>query len=163
MLITLGYLALGLVAFVQAPNDLRARLLFGFTAAVARCGATPAPTGGSWTVSEGRVDIPLLSVIVTAYNIEDFLEECLRTLVGQTLTDMEIIVVDDGCPVFFRQDRAGRDGRPFRIWKFRSMVRNADELLVDGSIDMSDLSYPWTEPYYYERTGDGFLLLDPRR
>ena len=40
--------------------------------------------------------MPLLSVIVTAYNIEDFLEECLETVVGQTLADMEIIVVDDG-------------------------------------------------------------------
>lgn len=40
--------------------------------------------------------MPLISVIVTAYNIEDFLEECLETLVSQTLTDMEIIVVDDG-------------------------------------------------------------------
>lgn len=40
--------------------------------------------------------MPLLSVVVTAYNIEDFLEECLETIVGQTLKDMEIIVVDDG-------------------------------------------------------------------
>lgn len=40
--------------------------------------------------------MPLLSLIVTAYNIEDFLEECLQSVVGQTLTDMEIIVVDDG-------------------------------------------------------------------
>ncbi|MDH4746635.1 WecB/TagA/CpsF family glycosyltransferase [Sphingomonas sp. CBMAI 2297] len=30
-------------------------------------------------------------------------------------------------PVFFRQLRIGRDGRPFRIWKFRSMVVDAEQ------------------------------------
>ena len=40
--------------------------------------------------------MPLLSLIVTAYNIEDFIDECMQTVIGQTLTDMEIIVVDDG-------------------------------------------------------------------
>ncbi len=43
-----------------------------------------------------------------------------------------LIVLDDGRPVFFRQPRIGRHGRPFSIWKFRSMVKNADDLLVDG-------------------------------
>jgi lipopolysaccharide/colanic/teichoic acid biosynthesis glycosyltransferase len=27
----------------------------------------------------------------------------------------------DGGPLFFRQERAGKDGRPFRMWKFRTM------------------------------------------
>ena len=36
-----------------------------------------------------------------------------------------VILVEDGRPVFFRQERVGRDGRPFRIWKFRTMVRDA--------------------------------------
>jgi exopolysaccharide biosynthesis polyprenyl glycosylphosphotransferase len=30
-------------------------------------------------------------------------------------------------PVFFRQTRTGRDGVPFRIWKFRTMVIDAEE------------------------------------
>jgi lipopolysaccharide/colanic/teichoic acid biosynthesis glycosyltransferase len=35
------------------------------------------------------------------------------------------VVIDDGRPVFFRQDRVGRGGRPFRIVKFRTMAREA--------------------------------------
>jgi lipopolysaccharide/colanic/teichoic acid biosynthesis glycosyltransferase len=33
-----------------------------------------------------------------------------------------VIVWEDGGPVFFRQERVGRGGRPFRIWKFRTMA-----------------------------------------
>ena len=32
-------------------------------------------------------------------------------------------------PVLFRQERVGRDGQPFQMLKFRSMVVNAEELL----------------------------------
>ncbi|MGD7653532.1 MAG: sugar transferase [Verrucomicrobiales bacterium] len=34
-----------------------------------------------------------------------------------------------GAPVFFCQERAGRYGRPFRMWKFRTMVPDAPKLL----------------------------------
>ncbi len=36
------------------------------------------------------------------------------------------IVLCDGRPVFYRQTRVGRNGRVFRIWKFRTMCRHAE-------------------------------------
>lgn len=36
-----------------------------------------------------------------------------------------------GAPIFFSQMRAGRYGQPFRMWKFRTMVANAEELLEE--------------------------------
>jgi lipopolysaccharide/colanic/teichoic acid biosynthesis glycosyltransferase len=33
-----------------------------------------------------------------------------------------LIVLEDGGPVFFRQERIGRGGRPFHIWKFRTLA-----------------------------------------
>jgi len=32
-------------------------------------------------------------------------------------------------PVFFAQERLGRDGRPFKFYKFRSMVHNSDDTI----------------------------------
>ena len=40
-----------------------------------------------------------------------------------------LVWLEDGRPIFFRQDRVGRYGRRFLIWKFRSMVVEADRLL----------------------------------
>lgn len=41
---------------------------------------------------------PKVSVIVPIYNVEKYLRRCLDSLVNQTLTDIEIILVDDESP-----------------------------------------------------------------
>lgn len=40
--------------------------------------------------------MPKVSVIVPIYNVENYIEKCLETLVNQTLEDIEIILVNDG-------------------------------------------------------------------
>ena len=40
--------------------------------------------------------MPEISVIVPVYNVENYLKECLDSLVNQSFTDIEIICVDDG-------------------------------------------------------------------
>lgn len=37
-----------------------------------------------------------MSVIVPAYNVKDYICACLSSLIKQTLTNIEIVVVDDG-------------------------------------------------------------------
>lgn len=39
-----------------------------------------------------------------------------------------LIKLEDGGPVLFRQTRAGKDGKPFTLFKFRSMVVNAEKI-----------------------------------
>ena len=39
---------------------------------------------------------PLISVVVPVYNIETYLEKCVRSLLDQTYSNLEIILVDDG-------------------------------------------------------------------
>ena len=37
-----------------------------------------------------------VSVIVPVYNVEKYLEQCMNSIINQTLTDIEIIVINDG-------------------------------------------------------------------
>lgn len=41
---------------------------------------------------------PKVSIIVPIYNVEKYLPNCVESLINQTLTDIEIILVDDGSP-----------------------------------------------------------------
>ena len=38
-----------------------------------------------------------VSVIVPMYNVGEYIHDCLKSLAAQTLSDMEVILVDDGC------------------------------------------------------------------
>jgi exopolysaccharide biosynthesis polyprenyl glycosylphosphotransferase len=51
------------------------------------------------------------------------------------------ILIDTGRPVFFRQQRAGKDGVPFRMLKFRTMVADAENRLSE-LVDLSKLDQP---------------------
>lgn len=39
-----------------------------------------------------------------------------------------LVAAQDGSPVLFRQQRCGLGGQPFKILKFRTMVKNAEEI-----------------------------------
>jgi len=49
-----------------------------------------------------------------------------------------IVFLSDGAPVIFRQTRVGEKGRLFEILKFRTMIRNADQL--SAAIEKRDAS-----------------------
>lgn len=44
------------------------------------------------------MNIPLISVVVPVYKVEDYLDECITSLINQTYNNLEIILVDDGSP-----------------------------------------------------------------
>ena len=45
---------------------------------------------------------------------------------------------EDGGPAFYSQERIGKDEKPFKMWKFRSMVVNADQM-IDQLEDQNEI------------------------
>lgn len=43
-----------------------------------------------------------------------------------------LILLEDGWPVFFNQERAGKDGRPFMVYKFRTMRNLESDYISDA-------------------------------
>ena len=51
------------------------------------------------------------------------------------------IKLDDGGPIFYRQERIGRDGRPFEVVKLRTMIPDASAQLA-GLIELNERKGP---------------------
>mgnify|MGYP003203536321 FL=1 len=47
---------------------------------------------------ENSPNQPMVSIVVPVYKAERFLDECIRSIVGQTYSNLEIILVDDASP-----------------------------------------------------------------
>lgn len=48
------------------------------------------------------------------------------------------VKLDSSGPVFFRQERIGLDGRPFMVWKYRTMLPNAARPEAGYHVDAAD-------------------------
>ena len=75
--------------------------------------------------------------------IKYFLDRVFGVLLFIALIPVFVIIavaikIDDGSAIFFRQKRPGFKGKPFGIWKFRTMIPDADSLLDEkGASAMS--------------------------
>lgn len=43
-------------------------------------------------------DFPKISIIVPIYKIERYLRQCIDSILTQTFTDFELLLIDDGSP-----------------------------------------------------------------
>lgn len=79
---------------------------------------------------------PLISIIVPVYQVEPYLEKCLLSIISQTYSNLEIILIDDGskdrCPVIC-DEFAQKDNR-FKVLHISNAgIANARNLGVENS------------------------------
>lgn len=103
------------------------------------------------------MELPLISIIVPIYNVEQYLERCIRSIVNQTYSNLEIILVDDGSPDNCPQicdEWAKKDSRIKVIHKENgglSDARNAGMQIATGDLIGFVDSDDWIHPQMYEK------------
>lgn len=56
---------------------------------------------------------------------------CVITVPVAAIVKLSYLAQGDTRPIFYQQTRIGKRGKPFQMWKLRSMVWNADEVLSE--------------------------------
>jgi glycosyltransferase involved in cell wall biosynthesis len=104
---------------------------------------------------------PLFSVIIPVYNRAGTIEAALESVIAQTFTDYEIVVIDDGSTdgtVAVATAFAAGAGRPIRILQQANAgpgaarnlgIRNAAGQYV-ALLDSDDLWFPWTLERFHQ-------------
>ena len=84
---------------------------------------------------------PLVSVIVPVYKAEKYLHRCVESLLAQTFTDFELLLVDDGSP-----DRSGEICDEYAAKDSRVRVFHKE----NGGV--SSASDDWVDVDYFEKS-----------
>lgn len=100
---------------------------------------------------------PKISVIVPVYNVEKYLSQCIESILSQTFTDFELLLVDDGSTDNSGKicDEYARGNSRIRVFhKENGGVASARQLGVDkakGVYSIHADSDDWVEPNMLER------------
>ena len=100
--------------------------------------------------------MPKLSIIVPVYKVEPYLERCVNSILSQSFTDFELILVNDGSPDRCPQmcdDFSARDSRVKVIHKENgglSSARNAGLDIASGEYIAFVDSDDWIDKKMYE-------------
>ncbi|HEX6781973.1 MAG TPA: sugar transferase [Solirubrobacterales bacterium] len=93
-------------------------------------------------VLDFRFSDPPRSTVAMKRAMDLVISGVLLALLSPFLIGVAIwILLDDGGPVLFRQRRAGKDGAPFTMVKFRTMVNDAEQRLPE-LVDIESLEQP---------------------
>ncbi len=109
---------------------------------------------------------PLISVVVPVYQVEQYLRQCLDSILAQTLTDIEAILVDDGspdnCPAII-DEYAASDSRVVAIHQKNGgygKALNRGFAAATGEYTGIIESDDWIKPEMYETLYDKAVRYD---
>lgn len=99
----------------------------------------------------------MISIVVPVYNVEKYIDDCIRSIVNQTYQAIEIIIVDDGstdrsgskCDEWAKFDNRiivfhKNNGGLMSAWKYGVNKSNGNYI---GFVDSDD----WVDPNMYEK------------
>jgi exopolysaccharide biosynthesis polyprenyl glycosylphosphotransferase len=93
-------------------------------------------------VLDFRFSDPSRSTVGLKRGLDLFVSIAMLILLSPLFVAIAVfILLDDGIPVLFRQQRIGKDGESFTIVKFRTMVTDAEQRL-GGLVDVGGLEQP---------------------
>lgn len=104
--------------------------------------------------------MPLISVIVPVYKVEQYLSRCIDSILSQTFEDFELILVDDGSPDNCGKicdEYAQKDSRIIVIHKENGGLSSSRNTGIDWAFENSDSQWlafidsdDWIHPQYLE-------------
>jgi undecaprenyl phosphate N,N'-diacetylbacillosamine 1-phosphate transferase len=74
------------------------------------------------------------SYLLFRYLFDFFVALFILVLASPIMLISALLVALDGGPIFFRQTRVGTFGKSFKVFKFRSMIVNADDYLDERGL-----------------------------
>lgn len=102
------------------------------------------------------MSLPLISIVIPVYCVEEYLEKCVSSVVSQTFTNIEVILVDDGSPDNcgnICDELAKQDSRIRVVHKENGGISSARNAGIDiargkylGFVDSDD----WVDPDMYQ-------------
>lgn len=106
----------------------------------------------------------MISIIIPFYNVQRYLDNCIRSVCGQTYTDIEVLLIDDGstddskyiCQEWIKKDKriqyVYQDNQGVSAARNNGLERARGDYI--GFVDGDD----WIEPMMYERLLDAIIL-----
>ncbi len=96
---------------------------------------------------------PLISVIVPVYNVEHYIKRCVDSILAQTYTNLEIILVDDGST-----DNSGKICDEYAMTDLRVRVIHIDN---NGQSEARNLGMNKAKGYYFAFVdSDDYIAID---